>query len=202
MSTGQGLLGNNMFAYCENNPINYSDPFGYCACSPGGIERDALYSYMCPCCGSGAGGFVILFPPTLITDILDSASESLDDLLKELEDALAATVAQSLAKSKTNHSNNGIHRHHIVPQNDPRGLPAYIVLQEVFPGQGIHDSRNLVQVSSRIHARLHTKVYYAFVNVAITTAYLFAGDSADAKVANVTAALDRIREVIMLLEFL
>ena len=28
-STGQGLLGNNMFAYCENNPVNYSDPSGY-----------------------------------------------------------------------------------------------------------------------------------------------------------------------------
>ena len=28
-STGQGLLGNNMFAYCGNNPVNCSDPSGY-----------------------------------------------------------------------------------------------------------------------------------------------------------------------------
>ena len=28
VSTGQGILGNNMFAYCLNNPVNYSDPFG------------------------------------------------------------------------------------------------------------------------------------------------------------------------------
>ena len=27
-STGQGILGNNMFAYCSNNPVNYSDPSG------------------------------------------------------------------------------------------------------------------------------------------------------------------------------
>ncbi len=27
-STGQGLLGNNMFAYCQNNPVNYQDPTG------------------------------------------------------------------------------------------------------------------------------------------------------------------------------
>ena len=27
-STGQGLLGNNMFAYCNNNPVIYSDPTG------------------------------------------------------------------------------------------------------------------------------------------------------------------------------
>jgi len=28
VSTGQGLLGNNMFAYCLNNPLSYSDPTG------------------------------------------------------------------------------------------------------------------------------------------------------------------------------
>ena len=27
-STGQGILGNNMFAYCLNNPVNLTDPFG------------------------------------------------------------------------------------------------------------------------------------------------------------------------------
>ena len=29
VSTGQGLLGNNMFAYCNNNPINFVDVHGY-----------------------------------------------------------------------------------------------------------------------------------------------------------------------------
>ncbi len=27
-STGQGILGNNMFAYCQNNPVSFSDPSG------------------------------------------------------------------------------------------------------------------------------------------------------------------------------
>ena len=30
VSTGQGLLGNNMFAYCGNNPVNLYDPDGRC----------------------------------------------------------------------------------------------------------------------------------------------------------------------------
>ncbi|MBQ3196215.1 MAG: hypothetical protein IJB65_07090, partial [Clostridia bacterium] len=30
VSTGQGILGNNMFAYCGNNPINRFDPRGMC----------------------------------------------------------------------------------------------------------------------------------------------------------------------------
>ena len=28
VSTGQGVLGNNMFAYCNNNPVNFWDPTG------------------------------------------------------------------------------------------------------------------------------------------------------------------------------
>ena len=28
VSTGTGILGHNMFAYCNNNPVNYSDPTG------------------------------------------------------------------------------------------------------------------------------------------------------------------------------
>ena len=31
VSTGQGILGNNMFAYCGNNPINLYDPDGMCS---------------------------------------------------------------------------------------------------------------------------------------------------------------------------
>ena len=28
ISTGQGIVGNNMFAYCGNNPVNRVDPIG------------------------------------------------------------------------------------------------------------------------------------------------------------------------------
>jgi hypothetical protein len=31
MSTGDGILGNNMFAYCLNNPVKYADPTGHSA---------------------------------------------------------------------------------------------------------------------------------------------------------------------------
>ena len=55
VSTGQGVLGNNMFAYCLNNPTKYSDPFGntpveksttYCYFS-GGIGNDSPFAKYC-----------------------------------------------------------------------------------------------------------------------------------------------------------
>ena len=41
VSTGQGLLGNNMFAYCLNNPGNYVDPSGMLA-YPGEIHNEVV----------------------------------------------------------------------------------------------------------------------------------------------------------------
>jgi hypothetical protein len=38
-STGQGLLGNNMFAYCLNNPVAYIDTFGNAACICWGYDE-------------------------------------------------------------------------------------------------------------------------------------------------------------------
>lgn len=37
VSTGTGILGHNMFAYCDNNPVNYSDPMGQCYYTAGGL---------------------------------------------------------------------------------------------------------------------------------------------------------------------
>ena len=44
-STGQGVLGNNMFAYCNNNPVNAYDYSGESACAiAGGALAGAIIS--------------------------------------------------------------------------------------------------------------------------------------------------------------
>ena len=37
VSTGQGILGNNMFAYCLNDPVNYEDSDGEMAAAAGAL---------------------------------------------------------------------------------------------------------------------------------------------------------------------
>lgn len=65
-STGQGLLGNNVFEYCLNNPINAKD-FSGCAAIPAfhqtrdGVLRD----------GGPAGGAGLLGPLVLLLEIID-----------------------------------------------------------------------------------------------------------------------------------
>ena len=48
VSTGQGILGNNMFAYCNNNPVNYADESG---CVPQAVTdklvHDMVLAHIC-----------------------------------------------------------------------------------------------------------------------------------------------------------
>ena len=55
-STGQGIIGNNMFAYCLNNPIKYIDALGYSVqtCFDESLEKLNLTSNVGRNCGTVA----------------------------------------------------------------------------------------------------------------------------------------------------
>ena len=55
-STGQGVLGNNMFAYCGNNPVKYYDPSGTISYDAYSDDAD-LFERMLE---GGAGGVIAL----------------------------------------------------------------------------------------------------------------------------------------------
>ena len=48
VATGQGLLGNNMFAYCLNNPVNANDPSGTCTKFFFGLIKIDCHNATCP----------------------------------------------------------------------------------------------------------------------------------------------------------
>ncbi len=54
-STGQGMLGNNMFAYCNNNPVNRQDPSGSVSYIAFGTREDPMQTFM-RMMGCGGGG--------------------------------------------------------------------------------------------------------------------------------------------------
>ena len=56
VSTGQGLLGNNMFAYCNNNPASCYDPSGAAAISVCNGDRNPLFIGYWGLGGGGASG--------------------------------------------------------------------------------------------------------------------------------------------------
>ena len=120
VSTGQGLLGNNMFAYCGNNPANRNDPTG--------------------CCWSAITDFVKSVAKTVQKAVLYISMELLaynhDDYLNEKQMRLNATLIYKYL-SLEGWSHNAIcamlgnmqQESNINPGMNQRGGPAYGLVQ-------------------------------------------------------------------------
>ena len=174
-STGQGVLGYNMFAYCGNNPVMYCDPSGQIV-----IEGTlALLGY-----AAIVGLCLLITGVTLSTPeaqrALSEASQSIaigfDNLVSTLTDAFSQPFAQSQSDSKAEEKDATNTRpprrdpiHHIVAQYSPRALPAQEVLESVGINRFI-DPANLVQLPAFYHYRIHSDFYYEYVNEVIVTA--------------------------------
>ena len=66
ISTGQGSIGHNMYAYCGNNSVNRVDIFGYCYYNANGVWSHDNWEYM--------GGYVRKPDPGYYQGTIDSGT--------------------------------------------------------------------------------------------------------------------------------
>jgi len=170
-STGQGVIGCNMFAYCNNNPVNLFDTTGH---HPSHLMQKQMEGG-----GGGAGiivaGGIILLGYSIKT-ILSATVESISKLTREVYE-YSQEVKMELAEAKKKRP----HVHHIVPagnfSNRSETTRAQIKeMHEVLKQANINvwlDPINLMLVSAGHHASLHTDAYIAHVHSYIMPA---AGD--------------------------
>ena len=112
-STGQGFVGTNMFAYCNNSPVCFSDPSGKMAGTGCGVKSHSL-KWECAPLGGGGGAVVvgtiatvaILIDWDAVGDFFVSIGESLydsfvfDSALEEEDSDTEYLVAIEEAKKK------------------------------------------------------------------------------------------------------
>ena len=167
-STGQGLLGNNMFAYCLNNPVLLYDPSG-------AVPRISSQFYFSDDDGGGGGlvlfaagvaaGSVILLGP-MMDDLLYSASHAIDRARQEVYE-YSRMVRAELAEA----SRKVPHVHHIVPVGNFSSRSVAIQekiskMHQILADAEINrwaDPSNLMLVSAGTHASLHTDAYIEHV---------------------------------------
>ena len=147
------LLSTNMFAYCENNPVNKIDPTGNFALTAtlGGV---ALWKIGIALIGTVATIVVAnrianntsTFPTTTIqkTEIKPKA---------EVIDKAIDIVVPKPRRDPV---------HHIVAKADPRAAESRQILRDVGI-EPIIDPRNLVILPQNYHASLHTTAYHNYV---------------------------------------
>ena len=87
VSTGQGILGNNMFAYCGNNPATTVDPSGNAWCK---ISFDAFSPFdssAVPMAGGGGGFMGAVFAMNSADSEIDQAIDEFDRYVNNTSEA-------------------------------------------------------------------------------------------------------------------
>ena len=151
ISTGQGLLSTNMFAYCENNPVNKFDPTGNFALTAtlGGI---ALWKI---------GGVIVgAVTALVIADTVAKNPPSLPSIsLPKIESKSESdSDTKDLAPPK-------LHLdpvHHIVAKADFRAAESRKILRDVGI-EPVTDPKNLVILPQGYHSSMHTTAYHKYV---------------------------------------
>ena len=167
VSTGQGLLSYNMFAYCLNNPVNNADPSGHVAASAALLAGGSMF---------GPVGFVISAIALAVAvgaandAIKNSSTVARDRTLLDIQaDAISISSQIKVAPKEEEKSPttskfkpNAPRVHHIVAQNASGAQEARDILGSVDINK--NDPRNLVIIPQRFHVGMHTKKYYDYVN--------------------------------------
>ena len=193
-STGQGIIGTNMFAYCNNSPGNSSDPYGYGSISIGGTSQDSFCELLDGgCSGGGAGLLIGIGFLERFTNAVKAVAAKADEEFEAVRDKVAA----SFAKAKSVGPYRSIEEfHHIVAQNDRRAIPAATILNMIYPN-GVNDEANIVPIKTSLHRRLHSNAYYIAVNFLIVSAYDLANGDVDQQRLNVQNTLNAIKTVLL-----
>ena len=183
VTTGQGFIGNNMFAYCGNNPVLRTDQAGklwlvddlFCA-----VVAVVVVVVV-----------VVLIPPPPVEQSLKLPTPQISSTInrREIETEITETLNHKL-ETATRSDSEKYHIHHIVAQNASAAAPARKILNEL--GIDINGIENTVPLRQEVHQRLHTSNYYMYVNAAIENAYR-SGTNLSHKRHKVRAELQRIK---------
>ena len=154
--TQTGVLSHNMFAYCNNNPVNYADPQGTSLIG-------VLFAFA-PQIAMFAIGAVILCSAINIL-YQPVVQQGITDLVSGVVDTVENTIADIKEKVETKRKSRDSEprKHHMVAKLAWRAEPARDVLDSVEIDYW-NDSRNLVTISHGLHKSMHTKNYYNYVN--------------------------------------
>lgn len=188
-ATGQGFVGNNMFAYCNNNPVMFIDRTGTIL----GLD-DLMYA-------ATALIVCLVVVPVFImgVQVVTEVATEIDRQIQTQVHMLQAEILQEekeivetlTTKTATAEPKNNYHLHHMVAKNASAAEPARRILREV--GIDVNNGINLVPIKQTIHQRLHTAMYYKYINQRIIIAYKRGEGDKDKQLFYVRKELNSIR---------
>lgn len=205
VSTGQGFIGTNMFAYCNNNPVVYYDVAGAFAVA---IPLFAIGKILFDGCVSLMAVYAAWEIGTAIGEAVSQSQEQTDKFVLVAQTAvispathrenIAEQISASFALSTPRTYRTNGEWHHIVAKAAPNAGQAQAVLASV--GIGLNSIENLVYIKTGLHRRLHTNVYYGFTNSVVISAYRAGGNNPIQQRDNVILSLRGLKTFLLSLD--
>ena len=204
------ILGTNLYAYCENEPIGMLDSDGNSAIAIGGglfslgeslsIVAKAVSAVVGAFFAGALGRWLSTRPSTknyTKTVVGTPAGTAPGTLYGDyLRDAAKVKIDKSLAKVKVIPWYQGQNqRHHIVAQFSVKAQPAREILRKKDVDIGIDSDKNTILLKRGLHQRLHNNLYYAWVNTVICSAYDDAPMGMSKKIS-VSNQLEEIQDIL------
>ena len=204
------ILGTNLYAYCENEPIGMLDSDGNSAIAIGGGLSSlggvisSIASKVVATVGAFLAGALVGWLSTRSsaknytrTVVGTPAGTAPGTLYGDyLRDAAKVKIDKSLAKVKVIPWYKGQNqRHHIVAQFSVKAQPAREILRKKDVDIGIDSDKNTILLKRGLHQRLHNNLYYAWVNTVICSAYDDAPMGMSKKIS-VSNQLEEIQDIL------
>ena len=153
MDTGDSVLGTNMFAYCGNNPVKYSDSTGQLF----GIDDVVLFSVATVTAAVVVGICLLATMSETMAPTLPAATTSpkldVKPKVENKEKDIAPAIPKDPPKDPV---------HHVVAKADRRAEESRRILRDVGIDP-LTDPRNLLVLPRSYHATLHTTAYHNYV---------------------------------------
>ena len=177
-----------LYAYCANNPVNYVDPSGHAALP---IVMYVTTIFLVTICYYTTTKDFQKSWQSAVNSIqrkYKSVSRSTKNSWKKLCKGVMGSFAR--VKKKPNYKSD-TEDHHIVAEHHRSAQAArnYYVNKT---DHKINDPRNLVELKTGLHKRLHRKVYFALVNDRLKNAYKN-GKNKKEKTKKVDSAVGRLK---------
>ena len=169
--------GANLFAYCNNDPIQLIDPTGRMGSGAGTIEQerqdewssDGLWFFWALIVLSVIVYTVFIVMINIAIEVWSWLSELVTKVVSDVQHKLGIDVPETLegqmerAKVKANERgrSNKINRHHIVARIDPRADKSRKILD--YAKIGINSEENIATMNREAHWYIHTSLYHASV---------------------------------------
>ena len=143
------VLSCNLFTYCENNSIKYTDKTGTFLISAFATYIIAGLAFTVVC--------VALLNKS-VQRAIKKVCEAIGNGIKNLCQSFVDIIDKAVSKAKTRTKLNKYEVHHIVAQKDRRAADSRKLLTKA--NIGINSSNNKVSIKYRLHKFIHTDSYH------------------------------------------